>query len=85
EMLERLFGLIMAFSTEEVVDGQPASTLLVYFSGILGFTTGSTCFLPARLYTLNLAMLIYTQRLLFLEYALPARAYLFLGITQRPQ
>ncbi|KAG7408489.1 hypothetical protein Forpe1208_v012076 [Fusarium oxysporum f. sp. rapae] len=85
EMLERLFGLIMAFSTEEVVDGRPASTLLVYFSGILGFTTDSTGFLPARSYTSNLAALIYTQRLLFLEYALPARAYLFLGITQRPR
>jgi hypothetical protein len=51
EMLERLFGLVMAFSTEEVVDGRPASTLLVYFSGILGFTTDSTGFLPARSYT----------------------------------
>ncbi|KAK7592053.1 hypothetical protein V3481_006688 [Fusarium oxysporum f. sp. vasinfectum] len=85
EMLERLFGLVMAFSTEEVVDGRPASTLLVYFSGILGFTTDSTGFLPARSYTSNLAALIYTQRLLFLEYALPARAYLSLGITQRPR
>ncbi|WXC64752.1 hypothetical protein SNK03_010563 [Fusarium graminearum] len=37
EMLERLFGLVIAFSTEEVVDGRPVSTLLVYFSGILGF------------------------------------------------
>ncbi|KAK2470345.1 hypothetical protein H9L39_17962 [Fusarium oxysporum f. sp. albedinis] len=73
EMLERLFGLIMAFSTEEVVDGRPASTLLVYFSGILGFTTDSTGFLPARSYTSNLAELIYTQRLLFLEYALPTQ------------
>ncbi|CAG1963292.1 unnamed protein product [Fusarium graminearum] len=85
EMLERLFGLVIAFSTEEVVDGRPASTLLVYFSGILGFTTDSTGFLPARSYTSNLAALIFTQRLLFLEYALPARAYISLGITQRPQ
>jgi hypothetical protein len=85
EMLERLFGLIMAFSTEEMVDGRPTSTLLVYFSGILGFTSDSTGFLPARSYTSNLAALIYTQRLLFLEYALPAKAYLFLGITQRPR
>ncbi|CAG2011044.1 unnamed protein product [Fusarium graminearum] len=82
EMLERLFGLVIAFSTEEVVDGRPASTLLV---GILGFTTDSTGFLPARSYTSNLAALIFTQRLLFLEYALPARAYISLGITQRPR
>ena len=51
EMLELLFGLIMAFNMEEVTDGRPASTMLVYFSGILGFLTGPTRFLPARLYT----------------------------------
>ncbi|KAH7187938.1 hypothetical protein BKA60DRAFT_527511 [Fusarium oxysporum] len=67
------------------MDGRQASTLLVYFSGILGFTADSTGFLPARSYTSNLATLIYTQRLLFLEYALPARAYLFFSITQRPR
>ncbi|KAH7130841.1 hypothetical protein EDB81DRAFT_845505 [Dactylonectria macrodidyma] len=32
--LELLFGLIMAFSTGEVVDGRSASTLLVFFSGV---------------------------------------------------
>lgn len=73
--LELLFGLIMAFSTEEVVDGRPASTLLVFFSGVLGFSADSTSFLPARSYISNLAALIYVQRLLFLEYALPARGY----------
>ncbi|EXL38756.1 hypothetical protein FOCG_18609 [Fusarium oxysporum f. sp. radicis-lycopersici 26381] len=67
------------------MDGRPASTLLGYFSGILSFTADSTRFLPARSYTSNFAAFIYTQRLLFLEYALPARAYLFLAITQRPR
>ncbi|KAH7471776.1 hypothetical protein FOMA001_g13799 [Fusarium oxysporum f. sp. matthiolae] len=85
EVLELLFGLIMEFSTEEVIDGRPASTLLVYFSGILGFTADLNSFLPARSYTSNLAALIYIQRLLFLEYALPARGYATLGITRRPR
>ncbi|KAH7231260.1 uncharacterized protein BKA55DRAFT_582081 [Fusarium redolens] len=74
-VLELLFGLIMEFSTEEVVDGGPVSTLLVYFSGILGFSADLKGFLPARSYTSNLAALIYVQRLLFLEYALRVRGY----------
>lgn len=85
EVLELVFGLIMDFSTEEVRDGRPASTLLVYFSGVLGLSADSTAFLPARSYTSNLAGLFYTQRLLFLEYALPARAYPLLGIPRRPR
>ncbi|KAJ4175393.1 hypothetical protein NW759_017716, partial [Fusarium solani] len=47
EVLEFLFGLIMAFCTEEVMDGRPDSTLLVYFSGVLGFSADLTGFLPA--------------------------------------
>jgi Fe-S-cluster containining protein len=72
EVLELLFGLIMELNTEEVMDGRPASTMLVYFSGILGFSADLNSFLPARSYTPNLAALIYIQRLLFIEYALPA-------------
>ncbi|KAJ3454047.1 hypothetical protein MRS44_018679 [Fusarium solani] len=85
EVLEFLFGLIMAFCTEEVMDGRPDSTLLVYFSGVLGFSADLTGFLPARSYTSNLAALIYIQRLLFLEYALPAQGYPRLGIARRPR
>ncbi|KAK2684347.1 hypothetical protein QWA68_017017 [Fusarium oxysporum] len=84
EVLELLFGLIMAFCTEEVMDGRPDSTLLVYFSGVLGFSADLTGFLPARSYTSNLAALIYIQRLLF-EYALPAQGYPRLGIARRPR
>ncbi|KAM5526752.1 hypothetical protein FOXYSP1_20871 [Fusarium oxysporum f. sp. phaseoli] len=85
EVLEFLFGLIMAFCTEEVMDGRPDSTLLVYFSGVLGFSADLTGFLPARSYTSNLAALIYVQRLLFLEYALPAQGCPHLGIARRPR
>jgi hypothetical protein len=85
EVLEFVFGLIMAFCTEKVMDGRPDSTLLVYFSGVLGFSADLSGFLPARSYTSNLAALIYIQRLLFLEYALPAQGYPHLGIARRPR
>ncbi|KAH7471991.1 hypothetical protein FOMA001_g13814 [Fusarium oxysporum f. sp. matthiolae] len=85
EVLELLFGLIMAFCTEEVMDGRPDSTLLVYYSGVLGFSADLTGFLPARSYTSNLAALIYIQRLLFLEYAVPTQDYPRLGISRRPR
>ncbi|EXL52797.1 hypothetical protein FOCG_08558 [Fusarium oxysporum f. sp. radicis-lycopersici 26381] len=85
EVLEFLFGLIMAFCTEEVMDGRPDSTLLVYYSGVLGFSADLTGFLPARSYTSNLAALIYIQRLLFLEYAVPMQDYPHLGISRRPR
>ncbi|KAH7205327.1 hypothetical protein BKA60DRAFT_579418 [Fusarium oxysporum] len=75
EVLEFLFGLIMAFCTEEVMDGRPDSTLLVYYSGVLGFSADLTGFLLARSYISNLAVLIYIQRLLFLEYTLPTQGY----------
>ncbi len=59
--------------------------LLVYFSGVLGFRTPPQGFLPARLCTSHLSQLIYTQRLLFLEYTLPFRTYPTLGIDRRPR
>lgn len=85
ELLELLFGLLVRLCSEEITDGQPASTLLVYFSGVLGFLPDCTGFLPARSYTPHLAGLLYIQRLLFLEHALPARPYPHLGLPQRPR
>ncbi|KAH8660995.1 hypothetical protein BGZ61DRAFT_593815 [Ilyonectria robusta] len=38
-LVERLFGLSLALCTEPLLDGQPSSTILVYFSGILAFST----------------------------------------------
>jgi hypothetical protein len=71
ELLELVFQLSITFSTEEFVDSQPSSSLLVYFSGILGFSPDARSFLPAKRYTPHLSALVYIQRLLFLEYALP--------------
>ncbi|KAH7227215.1 uncharacterized protein BKA55DRAFT_545827 [Fusarium redolens] len=50
ELVELLFGLTLALATQPVVNGQPQTTVLVYFSGILGFSSspGGSAFLPAR-------------------------------------
>lgn len=48
ELLELVFQLSITFSTEEFVNSQPSSSLLVYFSGILGFSIDARSFLPAK-------------------------------------
>ncbi|KAF4345890.1 telomere-associated helicase [Fusarium beomiforme] len=77
ELVELLFGLTLAIATQPVINGQPQTTVLIYFSGILGFSLspGGGAFLPARSYTSNLSGLVYILRLVLLEYALPLRAY----------
>jgi hypothetical protein len=73
------------FSTEQFTDGKPSSSVLVLFSSILGFSSDAENFLPAKSYMLYLSGLIYVQRFLFLEYALPHRAYPYISILQRPR
>lgn len=84
ELVQLLFGVCLRAVKQQFVDGQPSSTLLVYFSGILGFTRDSTGFLSAKHYTPALSALLYVQRLLFLECALPLREYAQLNIPKRP-
>ncbi|KAH7248230.1 hypothetical protein B0J15DRAFT_562411 [Fusarium solani] len=86
ELVELLFGLTLALATQPVIDGQPQTTVLIYFSGILGFSSSpDSAFLPARSYTSNLSGLIYILRLIFLEYALPLQAYPTLALERRPR
>ncbi|KFA78363.1 hypothetical protein S40288_09973, partial [Stachybotrys chartarum IBT 40288] len=85
EFLELLFKLSISVSTQPFLDGQPGSTLLVYFSGIFGFSSDCRQFKLARQYCPSLSGLIYCQRLIYLEYALPLYAYPFIGIDQRPR
>ncbi|KAL7903745.1 hypothetical protein GGI35DRAFT_492304 [Trichoderma velutinum] len=85
QIIELLLQLSLTLMTERFADGQPSSTLLVYFSGILGFTACGKGFKPAKQYTTSLSGLIFIQRLLFLEYALPLHSYLNIGIPQRPR
>ncbi|KJZ68000.1 hypothetical protein HIM_12612 [Hirsutella minnesotensis 3608] len=84
-LLQLVFGLSIALCTESPIDGQPDSLALVYFSGILGFSRSLDGFLPARSFTPYLSGLIYIQRLLFLEFALPFQEYPLLGVRRRPR
>ncbi|QGA19815.1 hypothetical protein EYB26_007510 [Talaromyces marneffei] len=83
--LEKLFQLNIIFLTDEFTDGQPLSSLLVYFSRILGFSPDAQSFQPAKSFTPHLSALIYIQQLLFLEYALPYRDYPMIGWNRRPR
>ncbi|KAL6408084.1 hypothetical protein AUP68_08457 [Ilyonectria robusta] len=64
---------------------QLGSTLLIHFSGILGFSADCRQFRLARQYCPHLSGLIYVQRLIFLESALPLSCYVTIGIEQRPR
>ncbi|KAJ0122860.1 hypothetical protein HZ326_31556 [Fusarium oxysporum f. sp. albedinis] len=43
ELVELLFGLTLALATQPVVNGQPQTTVLVYFSGILVLRSKINC------------------------------------------
>ncbi|KAH7231629.1 uncharacterized protein BKA55DRAFT_712855, partial [Fusarium redolens] len=83
EFLELLYQLCLTISTESFAEGQPSSTLLVFFSGILGFSQDCKQFLLARQFCPYLSGLIYIQRLLLMECALPLREYHSVGIPRR--
>jgi len=70
---------------ESFVDGQPSSTILIYFSGILGFSTDPSTFERPRNYTSKLSGLIYCARLCFLEAILPRFAHQSVGWEKRPR
>ncbi|KAL3711303.1 hypothetical protein TMatcc_005101 [Talaromyces marneffei ATCC 18224] len=57
--LEKLFQLNIIFLTEEFTDRQPSSSLLIYFSGILGFSPDAQSFQPVKSFTPYLSALIY--------------------------
>ncbi|KFY67854.1 hypothetical protein V496_01372 [Pseudogymnoascus sp. VKM F-4515 (FW-2607)] len=65
------------------VDPAVDELLELVFYGVLGLSADARGFLPAKKFTPHLSALIYIQRLLFLEYALPFRPYPHLGIPQR--
>ncbi|KAL9564019.1 hypothetical protein ACKAV7_011879 [Fusarium commune] len=85
QFLELLFQLYIMLSTEPFLNGQPSSTLLIYFSGILGFSANCQRFQLTRQYCTKLSAMIYMQHILFLEQALPLCGYQFIGIPQRQE
>jgi hypothetical protein len=83
-LIEILFNFCVLLIIQEFTDGNPQSSVLVYFSGVLGISSSGAHFLSAKLFTPYLSALIYIQRLLFLEYALPYREYPHLKWPSRP-
>ena len=55
EFLELLFKLSLTLSTQQYLDGHPGSTMLVYFTGIFGFSADCRRFKLARQYSPALA------------------------------
>jgi hypothetical protein len=84
EFLELLYKLCLTITTESFTEGQPSSSLLIFFSGILGFSQDCKQFLLAKQFCPHLSGLIYIQRLLLMERALPLRQYHTIGIPRRP-
>ncbi|KFZ24381.1 hypothetical protein V502_01138 [Pseudogymnoascus sp. VKM F-4520 (FW-2644)] len=87
--IDKLAELAFRFSifliTEVFTDGQPNSSLLVYYSGVHGCTEDGSTFRRPKDYTSRLSALIYVQRMLLLEFALPHRAYNYVGLPRRSQ
>ena len=61
ELLQLLFKLCIAFMTEEFSDGQPSSSTLMYYSGVLALQSTGETFRTAKLFTPVLLQLICIQ------------------------
>lgn len=84
EFLELLFRLSCSLCMQRFTAGRPETTIIVYFSGIPGFTSSHQRFKLAREFCPSLLGLIYVQRLIFLEYAIPLHPYQSFELQQRP-
>ncbi|KAK5215272.1 hypothetical protein LTR47_011625 [Exophiala xenobiotica] len=80
-----LARLSIALISEEFIDGRPTTTLLVYYSGILGFSSDGLTFLRPRNYTGKMSALVFYMRLLILERTLPRFQYVYVKWPQRPR
>ena len=85
EQLGDLTGaLAAAFCEEEFRDGRAASTLAIYFSGVLSLSPDGHTFQRSTNYTSKLAALIYCTRLVLLEATLPRHGHSYIGWPVRP-
>lgn len=88
-MKQKLADLVGTLSIqlckENFVDNRPSSIILIYFSGVLGFSADPSTFERPRNYTSKLSGLIYCARLCFLESVLPRFAHESVGWEKRPR
>lgn len=80
-----LFGFAVSLCAQQLTEGGSNVINLVFVSCILGFSCFTMLPLPVHSYTSLLSSLIYTQHLLFLEFALPSRGYTTLDVKGRPR
>lgn len=73
-----------ALCQEEFCNGLARSTLLVYFSAVLGICVDGQTFHRPTNYTSKLSGLIYCARLVLFEGTLPLRAHPYIGWPARP-
>jgi hypothetical protein len=80
---EALSDLMLRFAqflaTEEYEDRNSSSTLLIYFSGVLGMSADGLTFERALNYTSKLSGLIYCNRLLAIKSTLPRFAHQYIS------
>jgi len=83
-LTEPILGFVHFLATEEYDEGKPSSTLLVYFTYVLGISPDGTTFARPLNYTPQLSGLIYCMRLILLESTLPRFAHPTLRWPARP-
>lgn len=84
EILDAVARFCVFLCTEAYRDGKSASTVLVYFAGVLGISADGTTFERPSNYTPKLSALIHVARLCLLEATLPRFDRPRLGWSARP-
>lgn len=77
--------LAVFFCKEQFTDSRSSSTLLVYFSGVLGSSWDGLTFRRPGNYTPSLSALIYCVRVVLLEETLPRLPHPYAGWEARPR
>lgn len=83
-LLDAVARFCVFLCTETYRDGKSASTVMVYFAGVLGISQDGTTFERPSNYTPKLSAVVHVTRLCLLEATLPRFSYPRLGWNARP-
>lgn len=83
-LLAAVARFCVSLCSEPYRDGKSASTVMVYFAGVLGISQDGTTFERPSNYTPKLSALVHVARLCLLEATLPRFSYPRLGWNARP-
>jgi hypothetical protein len=83
-LLDAVARFCVFLCTEPYRDGKSASTVMVYFAGVLGISQDGTTFERPKNYTSKLSELVHVARLCLLEAKLPRFSYPRLGWVAWP-